>query len=215
MIINTEAISLEKTIYDSLVKGGLVKNVDKYIYILNKLINLINSNLQFAQGLVTREINKKDLLNLLYSRGMPVPKSVTYKPGDIIEGVIYNPLFDDYSPSGYLFKVYRFEKNRLTGQPQMTNVGVQETNSKTKEVKYKLRSIEKHGNTPYIKIPIDMGEEFIEIWKEVKSEYVHNYPTNYDSCNLFDNETDCNKGKGLGKTNCIFENNICRANINK
>lgn len=239
ILINTDSIELEKMIYNESIKKRSKETIIYYSLIIKRLLKLLNDEPDLVNKIITRTISRKELLRLLVPhRVAPVEKVIKTmkqlsldpsivrfeeltlnksKTKDTIEAVLYNPYTGAYSREaydGYLFQVYRLNKNALTGQPYTITVPYEDLNPRTGSTSFVMRTIEQDGPVPYIKFPIDMGNTIKTIWKEVNINDVKNYPLNYDTCERFVNENDCNSGRGLGNNQCVFKDNRCKVKLN-
>uniref|UniRef100_A0A6C0I9S7 Uncharacterized protein n=1 Tax=viral metagenome TaxID=1070528 RepID=A0A6C0I9S7_9ZZZZ len=143
----------------------------------------------------------------------------TIKPEepDKYQMVLYNPStrkFGKNAYDGYLFKVYRLEKNLKTGLPGTVEV-TREVEHPRLGTRYVVREIiEKPGNTYYIKLPIinpqNPNDNFR--WVEVPTSAVGMYPLNYDTCSRFNkNESECVKSVGISGSKCVYSGDKCVA----
>jgi len=241
LLINTDSIQLEKMIYNHSMKRLKQKNPDVgyYTIIIKRLMKILNDTPDLVNKVITRTVARKDLFRLLVpQRVAPVEKVMQSmkqlsldptiirfeeltlnksKTKDTIEAVLYNPYTGSYSReayNGYLFQVYRLNKNKLTGQPYTITVPYEELNPRTGSTTFVMRTIEQDGPTPYIKFPLDMGNTIKTVWREVNINDVKNYPLNYDTCERFTTPIECNSGRGLGNKECIFRDNRCKVKLN-
>jgi len=234
ILINTDSIQLEKIVYNECTKKRSRETLTYYSLLINRLIKLFNDTPDLVNKVITRTITRKQLLHLLVpQRVAPVEKVIKImkqlsldpsivkfeqltlgkKSEDTTEAVLYNPYTGGYSReayNGYLFQVYRLNKNVLTGQPYTITVPYEELNKRTGQTSFVMKTIEQPGPTPYIKFPLDMGNTIKTVWREVNINDVKNYPLNYDTCKRFTNQSDCISGKGLGNYNCVFKDNKCK-----
>jgi hypothetical protein len=138
-----------------------------------------------------------------------------------MEMVLYNPVTYEIGKNvynGYLFKVYRLEKDLNTGLPVIIQAYKEQFNDRNAEVTLVRVEYEQPGKECFIKVPIinpiDPNDTFR--WKEVNCGSVGFYPLSYDSCNRFINEDDCNKPEsvGISGSKCVYDsqNKICKAN---
>jgi hypothetical protein len=153
--------------------------------------------------------------DLLVKNYTPAKKEVTK-----VEMVLYNPatrLFGSRAYDGYLFKVYRLEKNISTGLPViMDAVNLVENPRLGIQVPQRVK-YEKPGNTYYMKFPIinpnDPNDTFR--WIEVPKGAVGLYPLDYDTCSRFDNkETECVSALGIAGSKCKYKESKCIAEYN-
>lgn len=153
--------------------------------------------------------------DLLVKNYTPAKKEV-YK----VEMVLYNPTtrtFGSRAYDGYLFKVYRLEKDISTGLPIIIDaVNLVENPRLGIQVPQRVK-YEKPGNTYYMKFPIinpnDPTDTFR--WIEVPKGAVGLYPLDYDSCSRFDNkESECVSALGISGSNCKYKESKCIAEYN-
>ena len=153
-------------------------------------------------------------------------KSVKVNPKEEykVEMVLYNPATGEIGRdvyNGYLFEVYRLEKDLNTGLPVMIQAVKEQFNERNGKVTIIPIQYEQPGKQCFIKVPIinpiDPNDTFR--WKEVKCGLVGMYPLSYDSCNRFINEDDCNKPEslGIGRSKCFYDsqNKICKAEYSR
>ena len=152
--------------------------------------------------------------NIIVSNITPSNKQV-YKT----QMVLYNPdtrKFGSNASDGYLFNVYRLEKDSKTGVPIVMQMKKEEINPRTGQITIIPVEYEKPGNTYYMKLPIinpnDPNDTFR--WLEVPLGAVGMYELNYDSCSRFNNENDCNSGIGLSRSKCKYKDKKCVAEYN-
>jgi hypothetical protein len=239
ILINTDSIQLEKMIYNESTKKRSKEKIIYYSLIIKRLLKLLNDEPDLVNKIITRTISRKELLRLLVphrvasvEKVIKTMKQLSLDPSiirfeeltlnklktkDTVEAVLYNPYTGKYSREaydGYLFQVYRLNKNALSGQPYTITVPYEELNPRTGSTSFVMRTIEQNGPTPFIKFPIDMGNTIKTVWKEVNINDVKNYPLNYDTCERFLNENDCNSGRGLGNSQCVFKDNRCKVKLN-
>lgn len=141
-----------------------------------------------------------------------------------VEMVLYNPATGEIGRdvyNGYLFEVYRLEKDLNTGLPVMIQAVKEQFNERNGKVTIIPIQYEQPGKQCFIKVPIinpiDPNDTFR--WKEVKCGLVGMYPLSYDSCNRFINEDECNKPEslGIGRSKCFYDsqNKICKAEYSR
>lgn len=141
-----------------------------------------------------------------------------------VEMVLYNPDTGEIGRdvyNGYLFEVYRLEKDLNTGLPVMIQAVKEQFNERNGKVTIVPVQYEQPGKQCFIKVPIinpiDPNDTFR--WKEVKCGLVGMYPLSYDSCNRFINEDECNKPEslGIGRSKCFYDsqNKICKAEYSR
>jgi hypothetical protein len=217
------------------------KSLEKILSVLNingnTIEDLINNWPKYYPGnLGITDINGNDLL-LFMSRNIPINfydefkkkayseliQSVKIIPKEEykMEMVLYNPVTDEIGKdvyNGYLFKVYRLEKDLKTGLPVIIQAYKREYNDRNAKVTTVRVEYEQPGKQCFIKVPIinPSNPSNTFIWKEVKCGSVGFYPLSYDSCNRFINEDDCNKPEsvGISGSKCVYDsqNKICKAN---
>jgi len=133
--------------------------------------------------------------------------------------ILYNPYTGQYGDeTGYLFDVYKLDKDLSSGQPLVDIEPTQSIDPRTNQIKYSKIRVEKPGKFNFIKLPIQTSKKgvFNYKWIEVPLEKTKMYTAYYDSCGRFTNQTDCNKGKGIGNSTCLYDTvaKICKANYN-
>ena len=164
------------------------------------------------------QFNKRSYSELINSVKI-IPKE-DYK----VEMVLYNPDTGEIGRdiyNGYLFKVFRLEKDFNTGLPVIIRAVKEQFNERNGKITIVPVQYEQPGKQCFIKVPIlnpiDPNDTFR--WKEVKCGLVGMYPLNYDSCNRFINEDDCNKpeSRGIGRSKCFYDsqNKICKAEYSR
>jgi archaellum component FlaC len=148
----------------------------------------------------------------------------TKKPEEIpkVQMVLYNPVSKQFGKNaydGYLFKVYRLEKNPNTGLPITIPTYTRIENPRLGIDKMVPIMYEKPGKTYYMKFPIinpnDPNDNFR--WIEVPTGAVGMYPIDYDSCSRFINDKECNSGIGISGSKCFYDlvDNKCKAEYTK
>lgn len=134
------------------------------------------------------------------------------------EMVIYDPLtgkFGKNSVNGYLFNVYKLEKNPNTGQPVIIHTFIKSKNPRL-GISEDIEQVEfeKPGKTYFIKLPVvdPNHPEKTFVWVEVPAAEVGFYPLDYDTCRRLDlKENECNEAYGLGYDKCFYKDNKCTA----
>ena len=167
-------------------------------------------------------LNNRDPMNFYNENLRRVYSSIVIKnsPKEIEEYksqfVLYNPDTNKIGKeayNGYLFKVYKVDKNPSTGLPIVINTSTEIENPRLGTYIRVPVSFEKHGKYNFIKVPIVNPNDPLDTfrWKEVPTGAVGMYALNYDSCSRFTNETSCNVGAGLANSKCEYINNKCTA----
>ena len=121
--------------------------------------------------------------------------------------VLYNPYtgkFGQEAQDGYLFDV---EKLSISGdgKPLEDMIVHESIDPRTNQMVYEKVMVVVPGKHPFIKVPVLGNKRENYIWLAVRPELAKMYPTNYDTCSRFDNNSSsCTSGKGLGNSSCIF-----------
>ena len=134
--------------------------------------------------------------------------------------VLYDPNTDKIGKSantGFLFKVFKLDKNLSSGLPIIVNTTTEIENPRLGTYVRVPVTFEKPGKYYFIKVPIINPNEPLDTfrWKEISSGSVGMYPTNYDTCSRFLNEKDCSAGAGLANSKCIYYDKTCKADYSQ
>ena len=157
--------------------------------------------------------------NILKNYNLILPKK-QIEPEHRKLKILYNPYTGQYGDqTGYLFDVYKLDKDLSTGLPLIDTEPTQTIDPRTNQIKYSKIRVEKPGKFNFIKLPIQTNKKeiFNYKWIEVPLEKTKMYTSYYDSCSRFTNESDCNKGKGIGNSKCVYDNiqKVCKASYNQ
>jgi hypothetical protein len=205
---------------------------DNYYYI--RALAIVSSQLKGTKNLII-DYYGNDLFSTLYNSISPfdfynkqmvkdyniIVSNITPSNKQVYKTqmVLYNPdtrKFGSNASDGYLFNVYRLEKDSKTGLPIVMQMKKEEINPRTGQITIIPVEYEKPGNTYYMKLPIinpnDLNDRFR--WLEVPLGAVGMYELNYDSCSRFNNENDCNSGIGLSRSKCKYKDKKCVAEYN-
>jgi len=185
------------TKFPKLVSKKLIKSYNDYTgnNLIEQLISIKNP---FA--LYTEQF-RKTMESLIQKE---TPQQVQENKAEF---VIYNPGTDTFTPEGYLFRVYRYEKNLSTGQPFEITEMVEDYNPRTGNTDFKKYTRPRNGKTRFIRLPVINPlnpTETIETWKEVPLKNVQLLPMNYDSCIRFTKPDQCNSNRGLAGYPCTY-----------
>jgi hypothetical protein len=121
--------------------------------------------------------------------------------------VLFNPytgLFGREAANGFLFDVEKLAKGN-DNLPLEDYTHLQYKDERTGQYRFKKIKVPIPGKFPFIKVPVPTTKKTEEyIWLPVKESLVKMYPANYDSCERFTNEGECNTGIGLGNRPCSY-----------
>jgi len=128
--------------------------------------------------------------------------------------ILYNPFtgkFGNEANDGFLFDVEKLAMGS-NGQPLEDFTHYETIDPRTNEMKYTYVKVPVPGKSPFIKVPILTNKKGDQkyIWVAVNSAQTKMYVSNHDTCSRFNNKDDCNKGKGLGNSDCLYKNGVCK-----
>ena len=135
--------------------------------------------------------------------------------------VLYDPYtgkFGHEAFNGYLFDVEKLSMGN-DGKPLEDFTHYESIDPRTNEMKYKTVKVPVPGKVPFIKVPIltnKKGEQKY-VWIRVEQSKPKMYTSTYDSCNRYTSEKECNSGKGIGNSNCLYNklNSTCNSEYNQ
>ena len=211
-----------------------IENIAKYLHVPPNKLDKITSKFRFIPGQNKTIIDYYgyDLIDKIYRTKFPEnfydsqiqkdfyqlnkKSQITVLPQYRRLKVLYNPYtgkFGNDALDGYLFEVEKLAKGN-DGKPLEDFTHYESIDPRTGQMVYQKVKIPVPGKSPFIKVPILTNKkgENKYIWVAVKPELPKMYTDDYDSCSRFNNKEDCNKGKGLGNSNCVYDGKTCRAN---
>jgi hypothetical protein len=211
-----------------------IENIAKYLHVPPNKLDKITSKFSFIPGQNKTIVDYygNDLINKIYRTKvvenfydsqiqkdyyqLNKKEQITIAPQYRRLKVLYNPYtgqFGNNALDAYLFDVEKLAKGN-DGKPLEDFTHYESIDPRTGQMVYQKVKIPVPGKFPFIKVPILTNKvgEIKYIWVAVKPELPKMYTDNYDSCSRFTNEIDCNKGKGLGNSKCVYDGKTCRAN---
>jgi hypothetical protein len=211
-----------------------IELIAKYLNVPPNKLDKITSKISFipGQNKVILDYYGSDLIDKIYRIKFPEnfydsqiqkdfyqlnkKSQITIEPQYRRLKVLYDPYtgkFGKDALNGYLFEVEKLSKDN-NGKPLEDFTHYESIDPRTGQMIYEKVKIPVPGKFPFIKVPIltnKKGEKKY-IWVGVKPELPKMYTNDYDSCSRFNNQEDCNKGKGLGNSNCVYDGKTCKAN---
>jgi hypothetical protein len=158
----------------------------------------------------SKEIQRKYYRLLEESTTKPVPEYRRLK-------ILYNPYTGQFGdPTGYLFEVEKLQ-SQANGQPVMEEEPITQIDPRTGQIKYSTHKVTIPGRDSFIKVPILTNKKDVFNYQWIKlpaGKVAHMYTTNYDSCDRFTNSQDCNSGKGMSNSKCVYSNRKCKSEYN-
>ena len=213
-----------------------IEDIASYLHVPPNKLDKINCKFSFTPGenKLIKDFYGYDLINKLYRNKTPEDYYNFQTQKDFFElnkksQIVHEPvyrrlrvLYDPYTGkfgndalNGYLFDVEKLAMGQ-DGKPLEDFTIYESIDPRTNQMIYEKVKIPVPGKIPFIKVPILTNKKDNSyIWVSAKPTAVKMYTNDYDSCSRF-NKFDCNKGKGIGNSNCIYDtvSKKCKANYN-